>query len=72
MVLRLSVCGETGQVGGVRWLVNTLRADPEGHTPPWAVVEAQQAAIAEHCCAARFQPSADGGGTEITLPLVFK
>lgn len=72
VTVRLEVCGRTGAVTDIKWLLNTLRvADQLGSAPPWLVLERQLGTIAEHCCAARFPPSGDGGDTQVTLPLVF-
>ncbi|KAL4855050.1 Cyclin-C1-2 [Chlorella vulgaris] len=72
VTVRLEVCGRTGAVNDIKWLLNTLRvADQLGSAPPWLVLERQLGTIAEHCCAARFPPSGDGGDTQVTLPLVF-
>jgi hypothetical protein len=70
VVVRLEVEG-CGRVTRLHWLLNTLLALPLGQQPPWVATDAQLAAVVEHCCSARFPAAPDGGGTTITLPLVW-
>ena len=72
VTLRLEVAGDTGRVADIRWLACTLVARPQAGEEPEDVVGATLAAIAEHCLAAQFAPSACGGPSAITLPFVFQ
>ena len=72
VTLRLEVAGDNGRVSDIQWLASTLVARPQAGQEPWEVTDATLATIAQHCFRARFPPSADGGGTAITLPFVFE
>ena len=70
VTVRLEVAGLGGRVTGLRWLVHTLVARPQGGLEPWEAPDATLATIAEHLVAATFPEC--GGDTAITLPFVFE